>query len=163
MRRAAAVQMVQGRRRGGVGGQVHHQPLIVVGREFERLVCQAQLPHHRVHQPQHPVHERQPGQRRHPAGERLARRHGQLVGERGHRAVGPERSLLQRGDLLVGDVLPVREHRAGPRIGEHEPRQARRIHRPIAVEQPGRPGERLVCRRVRQDLAQSVEQHDRRR
>lgn len=105
----------------------------------------------------------EPGDGPHAPGEGVAGG-GQLIGERGDGGVGPERAVLQRGDQLVGDVVPVREGGPGAAVGEDVPGEVRRglVDPGGRVEQADRPDQALVPVGVRDEVGDLVEQHARR-
>ncbi|GAA4597929.1 hypothetical protein GCM10023107_42900 [Actinoplanes octamycinicus] len=100
-------------------------------------------------QAQQAVRPGQPGHPPGPLGELRPGQRGQLIGE-----VRPGRPVLQRGDLFVGDVRPVRVCPPGPRIGEDVPVEVRFV----VVEQPDRAGQPAESGGVRQDVADLVDQ-----
>jgi hypothetical protein len=89
--------------------------------------------------------------------ERRPHRRGQLLGQGDYIRVVRRGLVAQMGDLLIGQPVPSRIHRACPGIGEQIPHHVGRV----AVEQAERAGIPLIALDAGHDVTDPVEQDGR--
>ena len=123
--RCRGAKLVQRYRTGVVCRKVDHQALVIVW-QGECLERQPQLTDLGMIHSLDAVSSRSARRRGKPTRERVTGEYVKLTGERGEVCVFGLRIEGQIGDQFVSQLIPIRIHRRGPRVGEGEARQVGR-------------------------------------